>query len=98
MFFTSYAPHIPNGTHLIPTFIDGGTAPVPQSEASSESNLDLVISVSHIYPQSLTLYQTDDSVYNGKFRFTGLNGLFNTFLDALDGVSTLTETLEYFIN
>jgi tripeptidyl-peptidase-1 len=98
MFFTSYAPQIPNGTHPIPAFIDGGTAPGPQSKASSESNVDLVIPLSLIYPQSVTLYQTDDSVYNSDFRSTGLNGLFNTFLDALDGVSALTETTENFVN
>jgi hypothetical protein len=86
MFFTSYAPNIPNGTHPTPAFIDGGTAPVAESIADAEADVDLAIPLSLIYPQSVTLYQTDDSAYI--FGFTGLNGLFNTFLDALDGVSS----------
>jgi tripeptidyl-peptidase-1 len=98
MFFTSYAPNIPNGTHPIPAFIDGATAPVPQSDAGNESDLDLAIALSLIYPQSVTLYQTDDSAYGKEFRFIGFNGLFNTFLDALDGVSTITETVKYFVD
>lgn len=85
MFFTSYAPNVPNGTHPTPAFIDGGTAPVSKSDADAESDIDLAITLSLIYPQSITLYQTDDPAY--RFGFTGFNGLFNTFLDALDGVS-----------
>jgi tripeptidyl-peptidase I len=98
MFFTSYAPNIPNGTHPIPAFIDGGSAPVPQPDAGDESDVDLAIALSLIYPQSVTLYQTDDSVYGNELGFTGFNGLFNTFLDALDGVSAITETVKYFID
>jgi hypothetical protein len=87
MYFTSYAPDIPNGTYPIPAFIDGGIAPAPQRDAGLEADVDIVITLSLIYPQNVTLYQTDDPVYGHQLRFTGLNGLFNTFFDALDGVS-----------
>lgn len=41
-------------------------------------------SYSLIYPQSVTLYQVDDQIYEPKEVAT--TNLFNTFLDALDGV------------
>lgn len=37
-----------------------------------------------IYPQSVTLYQVDDQLYEPEEVAT--TNLFNTFLDALDGV------------
>lgn len=40
-----------------------------------------------IYPQTVTLYQTDDQIYSVEDLDT--TNLFNTFLDALDGVSDL---------
>lgn len=43
--------------------------------------MDFELAIPIIYPQTTTLYQTDDSYYaNG-----GANGIFNTFLDAIDG-------------
>ena len=98
MYFASYAPYIPNGTHPIPAFIDGGTAPVPQPQAGDEADVDLVIAIPLIYPQTVTLYQTDDPIYGNQFGYTGFDGLFNTFLDALDGVSAATEIVKYLIN
>lgn len=41
-------------------------------------------SYSLIYPQSVTLYQVDDQIYEPEEVAT--TNLFNTFLDALDGV------------
>jgi tripeptidyl-peptidase-1 len=38
-----------------------------------------------IYPQTVTLYQVDDQIYEPEEVAT--TNLFNTFLDALDGVS-----------
>lgn len=38
-----------------------------------------------IYPQTITLYQVDDQIYEPEEVAT--TNLFNTFLDALDGVS-----------
>ena len=42
-------------------------------------------SFSLIYPQTVTLYQVDDQLYEPEEVET--TNLFNTFLDALDGVS-----------
>jgi tripeptidyl-peptidase-1 len=78
LFFAKYTPSIPKGTHPIPAFIDGATAPVPVWEAGGESDLDMAIGLSLIYPQNLTLFQSD---------YSNSAGFFNTFLDALDGVS-----------
>lgn len=87
LFFANYAPNVPNGTHPTPAFIDGASAPVPVNDSSNtgESDIDMDMSFSLIYPQTVTLYQTDDKIYateelNGTFE-----GFLNTFLDALDG-------------
>jgi tripeptidyl-peptidase-1 len=81
-FFAKYAPYIPNGTHPIPAFIDGAEAPVAvDSEFNGgESEIDIDIISSLVYPQTITLYQTDDQVQSGT-----TYGFLNTFLDALDG-------------
>jgi tripeptidyl-peptidase-1 len=86
LFFAKYAPHIPKGTHPIPAFIDGATGPVPVESGGGESDVDMTIALSLIYPQTLTLYQTQVS---------DLNGYFNTFLDALDGVSVLKRQVDF---
>ena len=44
-FFARFAPSIRNGTQPIVKSIDGGMAPVPQSQAGDESDLDLQIAV-----------------------------------------------------
>ncbi|KAK3678498.1 hypothetical protein LTR78_001795 [Recurvomyces mirabilis] len=83
-FFTQYAPNVPNGTHPIPAFIDGAKAPVAASDPTNtgESDIDMDMSYSLIYPQDVVLYQVDDSFYSADYNLTGF---FNTFLDALDG-------------
>ena len=65
--------------------VDGATAPNPITEAGAESLLDFQLSYPIIYPQTITLFQTDDDVYQANYTF---NGFLNTFLDAIDGVST----------
>lgn len=42
-------------------------------------------SISLIYPQTVTLYQVDDQIYSPAE--VALVNTFNTFLDAIDGVS-----------
>ncbi|KAH8696765.1 putative protease S8 tripeptidyl peptidase I [Talaromyces proteolyticus] len=80
-FFTHFPSYkIPNGTAPTPAFIDGAKA--PEHFGGSESNLDFMLAYPIIYPQNITLYQTDDPYYA-----TGSHsqGYFNTFLDAIDG-------------
>lgn len=80
---TSATYHIPNGTHPKPAFIDGATAPVSEQEGGGESLLDFQLAYPIIYPQTITLFQTDDAPNaDGEY---GKMGFFNTFLDALDG-------------
>lgn len=85
LYFTTFFPTIPNGTHPTPAFIDGAVAPVPVYEAGGESDLDLTTAYPLIYPQTITLYQTDDPIYANETLNGTLNGFLDTFLDALDG-------------
>lgn len=97
LFYANYSSNVPQGTHPTLDSIDGGQAPVaPDSEDNTgESDIDMAIAYSLIYPQKITLYQVDDEIE----AFT--DGGFNTvstlesehitstdtiqFLDALDG-------------
>lgn len=83
-FFTNFTSYIPNGTHPILDSIDGGTAPVQTSLAGGESDLDFQLAIPIIYPQTTTLYQTDDLFYAEGGSITA-TGILNTFLDAIDG-------------
>ena len=51
-----------------------------------EADLDLDIAWPIIYPQGTTVYQVDDEYYT-RYSSNGYFGIFNTFLDAIDGVS-----------
>lgn len=83
-FFTNFTSYIPNGTHPILESVDGGEAPVPVQDAGGESDLDFQLSIPIIYPQTTTLWQVDDEYY--AFGGNGTTtGIFNTWLDALDG-------------
>ncbi|KAH6647170.1 peptidase S8/S53 domain-containing protein [Truncatella angustata] len=83
LFFAKYAPYIPQGTSPIPAFVDGAVAPVPVDSDynTGESEIDIDIVASLVYPQTITLYQVDD-IPNLS---SGIAGFLNTFLDALDG-------------
>ncbi|KAI1424911.1 protease s8 tripeptidyl peptidase [Xylaria sp. FL1777] len=81
LFFNAYTPSIANGTHPILESIDGGVAPLA-GFYGGESGLDFTIAYPIIFPQTITLYQTDDEYYA---YYTGSRGIFNTFLDAIDG-------------
>ena len=84
LFFANFTPYIPQGTHPTPAFIDGAEAPTDTADAGGESDLDFELAYPLIYPQTVTLYQTDDSYYATNLNAT--SGSFNTLLDALDGV------------
>jgi tripeptidyl-peptidase I len=84
-FFAKFTPHIPQGTHPKPAFIDGAQAPVPVADAGGESDLDFELAYPILWPQGTVLFQTDDINYATGIIATA--GSFNTFLDAIDGVS-----------
>ncbi|KAI9696511.1 MAG: hypothetical protein M1820_008139 [Bogoriella megaspora] len=86
LFYANYAPYVPQGTYPIPALIDGAQYGVAQNDTAlngGESNIDIDMSYSLIYPQTVTLYQVDDQIYEPIEIAT--TNLFNTFLDALDG-------------
>ena len=85
MFYKEYAPYVPQGTYPIPALIDGAQFGVPANSSlnTGESDIDIDMAYSLIYPQTVTLYQTDDQIYSVEDLAT--TNLFNTFLDALDG-------------
>ncbi|KAK2603824.1 hypothetical protein QQS21_004026 [Conoideocrella luteorostrata] len=74
-FFSNYATNIPGGTGPKIDLIDGAHAPVDQSSAGGESDLDFEIAIPIIYPQETELYET----------VARNQDIFNTFLDAVDG-------------
>lgn len=85
-FFTNFT-RIRNGTHPIPANIDGGQQSTEDPYyAGGEVNLDLMLAYPIIHPQTITLYQVDDFIVQANQNDTYTFG-FNTFLDALDGVS-----------
>jgi tripeptidyl-peptidase I len=85
LYYRHYAPWVPQGTRPVLKGIDGGYAPVPTNSSvnTGESDLDLDIGISLVYPQTVVLYQVDDAIYAPKE--VALDNTFNTFLDALDG-------------
>lgn len=85
LFFTNFTSYIPNGTHPIDINIDGGVARTTNlSLAGGEAELDLMLAYPIIYPQTITLYNVDDLLWQADPNITYTYG-FNTFLDALDG-------------
>jgi tripeptidyl-peptidase-1 len=85
IFFTTFAKNIPNGTHPILDSIDGGMAPVAQINGGGESILDFQLAFPLVYPQKINLFQVDDQFFAREFLYE--LGSFDTFLDAVDGVS-----------
>ncbi|CZR58159.1 related to serine protease [Phialocephala subalpina] len=85
LFFENFAKNVPADTAPKVISVDGGTAPVAPSDARNggESDIDLDLSISLIYPQSVTVYQVDD-LPNSSGE-TGTAGFLNTFLDSVDG-------------
>ncbi|KAF2149685.1 subtilisin-like protein [Myriangium duriaei CBS 260.36] len=79
-FFTKAFPSLPNGTHPELRSVDGGVAPV--NETSGESDLDFQLAYPIVNPQGVVLFQVDDVPYTNTFERVGL---FNTFLDSVDG-------------
>lgn len=82
LFFSVAYPDIPGGTGPDVYGVDGGVAPTASKYGGSESTLDLDLAYPIVYPQGIIVYQVDDSVATSDFT---KEGLFNTFLDAVDG-------------
>ena len=87
LFFKKYAPYIPQGTTPTVDSIDGGNAPVrPDNRLNGfESALDLQLAYPLLYPQEIVVYQVDDDPNSAGRMAKFPHGMFNTFLDAVDG-------------
>lgn len=75
LFFAKFLPYIPQGTTPKVDSVDGGHAPVPVHDKynTGESDTDLELAYSLIYPQTVTVYQVDDIPNaTGKTNATGL--------------------------
>ncbi|KAK2624864.1 hypothetical protein QTJ16_006057 [Diplocarpon rosae] len=85
LFYGKYATYVPQNTFPINATINGASYSVPAGSElnNGEANIDIEMGTSLIYPQTVTLYQTDDDIYGPQEAAT--TSLFNTFLDALDG-------------
>ena len=83
LFFSNFTSYIENGTAPIMNSINGGKAPVDILHAGAEACMDLELAIPLIYPQKTTVYQVDDDYWAAEQVWSG--GLFNTFLDAIDG-------------
>lgn len=85
LFFQHFAPWVPQGTSPTVLSVDGGTAPVAPSRVrnGAESDIDIELAYSLVYPQKVTVYQVDD-LPNSSGE-TNKIGFLNTFLDSIDG-------------
>ncbi|KAI1371567.1 subtilisin-like protein [Hypoxylon crocopeplum] len=88
VFFEAYAPNIPQGNRPLNLSINQAVWHYNENDTNisqpNEADLDLDVAYPIIYPQTTTVYQTDDEYYT-LYSSNGYFGLFNTFLDAIDG-------------
>ncbi|KAK4539399.1 hypothetical protein LTR36_010962 [Oleoguttula mirabilis] len=85
LFFENFAPWVPQGTSPDVISVDGGAAPVAPSSVRNggESDIDIELAYSIIYPQQVTVYEVDDLPNSSGA--TNTTGFLNTFLDSVDG-------------
>ncbi|KAI4864437.1 subtilisin-like protein [Hypoxylon rubiginosum] len=88
LFFETYAPNIPQGTRPLNLSINQIVWHYNENDTyvsqPDEADLDLDMAYPIIYPQTTTVYQVDDEYYN-LHSSNAYFGIFNTFLDAIDG-------------
>ncbi|TVY24505.1 Aorsin [Lachnellula hyalina] len=85
LFLGKFAGNVPSHTAPQVISVDGGKAPVKPGNHRNgrESDIDLDLAISLIYPQSVMVYQVDDlPIASGKEQTIGF---INTFLDSIDG-------------
>ncbi|MCJ1386575.1 hypothetical protein MMC17_009701 [Xylographa soralifera] len=84
LFFATFAPHIPQGTRPTEADIDFTDSATVQHQESGEADTDFDVAYPLVYPQTLTIFQTDDPYYS-EYWANEYRGLFNDFLDGIDG-------------
>ena len=75
-FYKLYTPRVPQGWAPEVDGIDGANVTLTPVIASGEADLDAMMIIPIVYPQRAKMYQTQTQT---------LLGLFNQFLDAIDG-------------
>lgn len=89
VFFALFDPKIPSSYAPKIDLIDFGTTRPNASNAEGEAALDFDVSVPIIYPQEIELFQAKDNFGPSPTNSSEfLLGIFNTFLDAVDGTYT----------
>jgi tripeptidyl-peptidase-1 len=87
VFFKNFSSNIPVGTRPANVSIDISAWHYDEQNPG-EADLDVQMAFPLVYPQNVTIYQTDDDYYTGYGRGGSL-GWFQDWLDAIDGVSLL---------
>ncbi|MCJ1400937.1 hypothetical protein MMC11_004148 [Xylographa trunciseda] len=84
LFFANFAPRIPQGTRPIVDNIDFTPYITTDLLEEGEGDTDFDVAYPLVYPQTLTKFQTDDPYY-ATYWASESRGLFNDFLDGIDG-------------
>ncbi|RFU77605.1 protease s8 tripeptidyl peptidase [Trichoderma arundinaceum] len=83
-FFGNYSTNIPQGTRPANVSIDISAWHYGDLNQGVEADMDVQIAFPLIYPQNITIYQSDDDYYTG-YGLGGSLGWFQDWLDAIDG-------------
>ena len=89
LFFKNFTKYIPQGTHPKLAAIDGGLGPTKNvSDAGGEADLDILLAYPIIYPQTITLYDVDDPLYQLNPNITYTFG-FNVILPIISKIPSI---------
>ncbi|EHK44450.1 uncharacterized protein TrAtP1_008994 [Trichoderma atroviride] len=83
-FVEKYAPNVPTGTRPANVSIDLSAWHYGEYNQGVEADMDVQIAFPLIYPQNITIYQSDDIYYTG-YGLDSHLGWFQDWLDAIDG-------------
>lgn len=85
LFFENQTTNIPLGTRPLEAMIANSDEDGSSSKFGLESALDLQVAYPIVYPQTITIYQTNDHMDDQN----SSRGFLDSFLNAIDGVSSV---------
>lgn len=85
LFFENQTTNIPRGTRPLVAMIANTEGDGSSSKFGLESALDLQVAYPIVYPQTITIYQTNDHMVSQNLS----QGFLDAFLNAIDGVSSV---------
>jgi tripeptidyl-peptidase-1 len=85
LFFENQTTNIPLGTRPLEAMIANSDGDGSSSKFGLESALDLQVAYPIVYPQTITIYQTNDHMDDRN----SSRGFLDSFLNAIDGVSSV---------